>query len=69
MTFKKLGLDEWLVDALSKVGITTPTEVQSKCIPEILLGKDIIASAQTGKTYLTLYRLWENCRICIADFK
>jgi ATP-dependent RNA helicase DDX49/DBP8 len=47
-TFDKLGLDRWLIESLAKVGISTPTDIQSHCIPQILAGKDIIASAKTG---------------------
>ena len=48
MTFSNLGLNPIFVDAVEKKGYTEPTPVQSKVIPWILKGKDILASAQTG---------------------
>ena len=48
MTFSNLGLETIFVDAVEKKGYTEPTPVQSKVIPWILKGKDILASAQTG---------------------
>ena len=47
MTFSNLGLKPMFVDAVEKKGYTEPTPVQSKVIPWILKGKDILASAQT----------------------
>src|SRR6266700_2804009 len=46
--FKELGLSTPLVDVLSKLAITAPTEIQSKVIPLALEGRDIAASAETG---------------------
>lgn len=46
--FNDLGLSGPLVNVLSKTGITTPTEVQTKTIPPALAGRDIMASAETG---------------------
>ena len=48
MTFKDLLLSESILNALTKKGYITPTEIQSKAIPSILQGRDILASAQTG---------------------
>ena len=48
MTFSNLGLNPIFVDAVEKKGYTEPTPVQSKVIPWVLKGKDILASAQTG---------------------
>lgn len=42
------GLDKRLVKALSKLGYTYPTVVQSKCIPIALQGKDVLVRARTG---------------------
>jgi ATP-dependent RNA helicase DDX49/DBP8 len=38
-----------LQSSLSELSITSPTEVQLKCIPEIVAGRDVIASAKTGQ--------------------
>lgn len=46
--FKSLGLSNLLIKALEKKGYTKPTPIQQRAIPEILKGRDIMASAQTG---------------------
>ena len=48
MTFKSLGLSKPILKSLLKKGYETPTPIQNKSIPEILLGNDVIASAETG---------------------
>ncbi|KAJ3162820.1 hypothetical protein HDU86_003794 [Geranomyces michiganensis] len=47
-SFRELGLDSWLEDALRSLSIKQPSEIQQACIPEILAGKDVIGSATTG---------------------
>ena len=46
--FAELGLNEQILEGVEALGFTVPTPVQSKAIPEVLAGRDIIASAQTG---------------------
>ena len=46
--FNELNLDSNIVLGLEKQGITTPTEIQSLAIPNVLENKDIIAEAYTG---------------------
>ncbi|TDQ32994.1 DEAD/DEAH box helicase [Zeaxanthinibacter enoshimensis] len=48
MSFKSLGLSQAFLKAVEKQGYDTPSPIQSKAIPPILEGKDILASAQTG---------------------
>lgn len=48
MSFQNLGLSDALLKAISEKGYTTPSPIQTKAIPEILQGKDVLASAQTG---------------------
>ncbi|WPK22916.1 hypothetical protein PUMCH_000139 [Australozyma saopauloensis] len=48
MAFSDLGVAKWLDEALAAMQIHTPTEIQNKCIPEILLGRDCIGGAKTG---------------------
>lgn len=48
MTFTTLGLSEPLLRAVAATGYTQPTPIQSKAIPVILAGMDIMAAAQTG---------------------
>lgn len=47
-TFDKLGLCAPLVTVLERLGITEPTEIQTKTLPHALAGRDIMASAETG---------------------
>ena len=46
--FSTLGLNDRLVDKLTEAGITEPTPIQSKAIPHVLNGRDIMGLAQTG---------------------
>jgi ATP-dependent RNA helicase RhlE len=48
MPFNSLGLMPELTRALVDRGYTEPTPVQTRVIPEILAGRDILAGAQTG---------------------
>lgn len=48
LSFSQLGLATWLVNALKAMSITSPSEIQNKCIPQILAGKDVIGGAKTG---------------------
>ena len=48
MSFKSLGLSESLLKAVSEQGYESPTPIQSKSIPPVLEGRDVLASAQTG---------------------
>ena len=48
MTFKSLGLTDNLLKAVSAIGYTEPSPIQTKAIPLVLEGRDILASAQTG---------------------
>jgi len=47
-SFQELGLPAFLGDSLKRMNFVKPTPVQAQAIPSALLGKDIIASAQTG---------------------
>jgi len=47
-TFKELNLLSQLERALEKQGYKIPTPIQSKSIPGLLQGKDLIGIAQTG---------------------
>lgn len=48
MNFNEFGLDERILEAISYMGFDSATPIQEKSIPEILLGRDLIACAQTG---------------------
>ena len=48
-TFKDLGLSDEILRSLEEIGFVTPTEIQSKAIPQLLESKpDFIGLAQTG---------------------
>ncbi|NPA94356.1 MAG: DEAD/DEAH box helicase, partial [Thermodesulfobacteria bacterium] len=48
MSFSKLRLSEPILKAVKKCGYKTPTPIQKRAVPEVMSGKDLIASAQTG---------------------
>ena len=48
MTFNDLKLYNNIQQALEEEGYTNPTPIQEHAIPEILLGQDLVACAQTG---------------------
>jgi ATP-dependent RNA helicase RhlE len=48
MSFSELGLAEPIVRAVAAEGYTAPTPIQTKAIPEILAGRDVLGCAQTG---------------------
>lgn len=48
MSFKNLGLQQEIVQAITEKGYTEATPIQIKVIPLIIEGHDILASAQTG---------------------
>jgi len=48
MSFEELNLHTALKKAIKKSGYTIPTPVQKEAIPELLMGKDLMVSAQTG---------------------
>lgn len=48
LTFKNLGLSEARVQHLEKLGLTTPTTIQTQAIPQLLAGRDVVGQSQTG---------------------
>ena len=48
MEFTQFGFSEELITGLDAMNFRKPTPVQEQAIPEILAGRDLIASAQTG---------------------
>ncbi len=48
MKFSDLGLSDGLSRAVADLGYETPTPIQEKSIPIVLMGRDILGSAQTG---------------------
>ena len=48
MTFEELGLGDEILKAVVESGYTTPTPIQEKAIPTLLMGRDVLGCAQTG---------------------
>ena len=48
MTFDNLGLSETVLRAVTQAGYTIPTPIQTKAIPFVLQGRDVLGIAQTG---------------------
>src|SRR5690348_8680285 len=48
MSFESLGLGAPVLQAVSEKGYTTPTPIQEKAIPIVLMGRDVLGCAQTG---------------------
>lgn len=48
MTFELLGLSRPLLKSVRKLGHSNPTPIQKKAIPNILAGRDVVGSAETG---------------------
>jgi superfamily II DNA/RNA helicase len=48
MTFSDLGLSTEVLRAVEDAGYQTPTPIQQKAIPSVLMGRDILGCAQTG---------------------
>ena len=47
-SFRDLGVQDKIADAISEMGWTEPTDIQVAAVPEGLGGRDIFAQAQTG---------------------
>jgi superfamily II DNA/RNA helicase len=48
MKFDELGLSEALLRAVAEAGYTEPTPIQEQAIPNVLAGRDVLGTAQTG---------------------
>ncbi len=62
-------LPEFLQMALTRQGIVSPTAVQTAAIPDILAGRDVLATAQTGtgKTLAFLLPLVARLSVCPTE--
>jgi len=48
MSFSNFGFIPPIGKAISRINYSTPTPIQEQCIPVVLSGRDVLASAQTG---------------------
>ena len=48
VTFADLGLSEPILHAVAEAGYVTPTPIQEQAIPVVLMGRDVLGTAQTG---------------------
>src|SRR5436190_4181320 len=48
MDFESLGLSAPVLQAVTEKGYSTPTPIQEKAIPIVLMGRDVLGCAQTG---------------------
>ena len=46
--FNEYNLSDELIKAINDLGYKSPSEVQDRVIPEIMLNKDLIVKSQTG---------------------
>ncbi len=63
MSFRSLGLEEYLLSAVEKAGYESPTPIQEQAIPLVMAGCDLMAQAQTGtgKTAAFALPVIQNC--------
>ncbi|WP_059102564.1 DEAD/DEAH box helicase [Shouchella shacheensis] len=63
--FKRFGLNNRLIEALSQEGLSQPTQIQERLIPAILNRRDVIGQSQTGtgKTFAFLLPMVENLEL------
>ncbi len=47
-TFEELNLKKETLQAVKKLGFEKPTPIQSKCIPELIAGHDVVGQSFTG---------------------
>src|SRR5208282_4148428 len=47
-TFADLGLSEAVLRAIADMGYRHPTPIQEQAIPIVLMGRDVMGTAQTG---------------------
>ncbi|MCG8622923.1 MAG: DEAD/DEAH box helicase [Proteobacteria bacterium] len=47
-SFHALGLSDHTLAAVASCGFSTPTPIQARSIPAVLMGRDVLGSAQTG---------------------
>lgn len=61
--FEDLIQEPLILQAIQDLGFTTPSDIQQQAIPEVLKGKDLRASAQTGTGKTAAFMLPALCRL------
>lgn len=56
--FRDFLLKPELLRAIGDCGFEHPSEVQQECIPQAMLGMDVICQAKSGMGKVRLSRLW-----------
>lgn len=56
-SFQNLGIGQPLAEALAKMGITEPTDIQQEAIPAVLTGRDVVGRSATGTGKTLAYLL------------
>lgn len=67
--FTDLNLIEPIQNAVKKAGYVVPTPIQTKCIPHLLEGKDLLGCAQTGTGKTAAFALPIINNIAESNFK
>ena len=57
MTFEDLNITTHLLNALTDLGIDTPTPIQEKSFSVVMSGRDMVGIAQTGTGKTFAYML------------
>ena len=65
--FKSLNLAAPINRAIEELGYTTPTPIQTKAIPDVLKGRDLMGIAQTGTGKTAAFSLPLLNHICLND--
>ncbi|QJC35370.1 DEAD/DEAH box helicase [Enterobacteriaceae endosymbiont of Donacia proxima] len=67
ITFSNFGLNKFLLKALNDIGYLNPSPIQKKCIPHLLLKRDVLGIAQTGsgKTAAFILPLLNNINLSV----
>ena len=63
LRFAQLGLAAPILQAVDDVGYETPSPIQSRCIPPMLAGRDLLGQAQTGTGKTAAFALPILCRV------
>ena len=57
MSFEKFGINAGILDSLKKEGFKKPTPIQSRAIPALLAGSDVLGGAETGTGKTAAYTI------------